>query len=59
MLTIVAPHVVRNRVDDLVDLALDLLKPGLKVLPCLFEVALLLLDIRLLPMHGLLQALHR
>ena len=29
VLTIVAPHVVRGRVDDLVDLALDLLQPRL------------------------------
>ena len=59
VLTVVAPHVVRGRVDDLFDLPLDLLQPRLKVLPCLLKLALLLLDIRLLPMHGLLQALHR
>jgi len=59
MLTIVAPHVVGGRVDDLLDLPLDLFQPRLKVFPCLLKLALLLLDIRLLPMHGLLQALHR
>lgn len=59
MFTIVAPHVVRGRVDDLLDLPLDLLQPRLKVFSCLLKLALLLLNIRLLPMHGLLQALHR
>ena len=59
VLTIIAPHVVRGRVDDLFGLPLDLLQPRLKVFACLLKLALLLLDIRLLPMHGLLQALHR
>jgi hypothetical protein len=59
VLAIVAPHVVRGRVDDLVDLPLYLLQPWLKVFACLLKLALLLLHIRLLPMHGLLQALHR
>lgn len=59
MLAIIAPHVVRGRVDDLLNLPLDLFQPRLKVFPCLLKLALLLLDVRLLPMHGLLQALHR
>lgn len=43
----------------LVEIILDVGDKGQQSLPCVFEVVLLLVDVRILPVHSLLKSAHR